>query len=398
MQTLGRIIWLAPDRFDVKPDKSTWLEMSQCLRGLGWTVTILTGRKGSVGDTTDDFGGLVQWIRATDLPFVFRISLLLGMARWLSRNVRSDDIIMMNEDALWLVPHLRRLGVRFVHLDFRTLPVDTHRWKKWLDWLLFWRLTIKWFGRDVDGYSFITERLRKEVEAEFALGAQDHTIWHSGVNLDRFSLKRTGRRPSADSFRLFYHGSISQARGLGLVIQAIALGGMPPNFEFAIVGDGPERGDLERRAVALGVEDQVKFRGFVPYERVVDEIAQADICICPLPDCLEWNVSSPLKVFEYMACAKPMILTPIPAHTDVLGASRFVVWTRGFEPADFHVAILEAVARREALTRAANDAPSLVKDRYEWGAQANILHCYLANRGAQAVAKVGATRSVDART
>ncbi len=46
MQTLGRIIWLAPDRFDVKPDKSTWLEMGRCLRELGWTVTILTGRKG----------------------------------------------------------------------------------------------------------------------------------------------------------------------------------------------------------------------------------------------------------------------------------------------------------------------------------------------------------------
>jgi hypothetical protein len=40
MQTLGRIIWLAPDRFDVKPDKSTWLEMSQCLREFGWKVTV----------------------------------------------------------------------------------------------------------------------------------------------------------------------------------------------------------------------------------------------------------------------------------------------------------------------------------------------------------------------
>ncbi len=92
--------------------------------------------------------------------FVFRISLLLGMARWLSRNAQPDDVVVMNEDALWLVPHLKRLGVRFVHLDFRTLPVDTHRWKKRLDWLLFWRLAIKCFGRRVDGYSFITERLR----------------------------------------------------------------------------------------------------------------------------------------------------------------------------------------------------------------------------------------------
>ena len=76
MQMPGRIIWLAPDRFDVKPDKSTWLEMGQCLRELGWKVTILTGRKGRIDEATDDFGGLIEWISATDFPFVFRISLL----------------------------------------------------------------------------------------------------------------------------------------------------------------------------------------------------------------------------------------------------------------------------------------------------------------------------------
>jgi glycosyltransferase involved in cell wall biosynthesis len=374
MQTLGRIIWLAPDRFDVKPDKSTWLEMSRCLRELGWTVTILTGRKGR-SDTTDDFGGLVEWIPATDLPFVFRISLLLGMARWLSRNARSDDIVMMNEDALWLVPHLRRIGVRFVHLDFRTLPVDTHRWKKQLDGLLFWRLPIKWFGRKVDGYSFITERLRAEVERQFALGAEDYTIWPSGVSLNRFKPRS---RLANGAFQLFYHGSISHKRGLGVVLDAIALGGLPEGFEFVVLGDGIERRELEQQALNLGIQNLVRFVGFVPYERVVDELSQADVCISPLQDRLEWNVSSPLKVFEYMACAKPMILTPIPAHKDVLAVSEFVVWTQGFQPEDFHRAILNAVARRDELTVAAVTGRELVRSRYEWHVLARSLHRYFA--------------------
>ena len=219
----GRIIWLAPDRFDVKPDKSSWIEMGRCLRELGWTVTILTGRKAAIGKTTETFGGIVEWVPATDLPFVFRISLLLGMARWLRCNAKGDDVIIMNEDALWLVPHLRRLNVRFIHLDFRTLPVDTHRWKKRFDRFLFWRIAIKAFGRRVDGYSFITERLRRIVESEFSIGARDHAIWHSGVNLDRFSVGAAKKAGRGDPFTLFYHGSISRTRGLGLVIEAIAL-------------------------------------------------------------------------------------------------------------------------------------------------------------------------------
>src|SRR4051812_35873151 len=231
MQSRRRIIWLAPDRFDGKPDKSTWLEMSRCLRELGWTVTILTGGA-AAADEPPEQRGIVERIAATDLPFVFRISLLRGMQRWLARNASRDDVIVMNEDGLWLVPHLKRLGVRFIHLDFRTLPVDTHRLKKKLDRLLFWRLAVRRFGRAVDGYSFITERLREEVESEFMLGAVDYTIWHSGVNLDRFSTPRADARPVDAVFRLFYHGSISRKRGLGLVIDAIALGGPPRNFEF----------------------------------------------------------------------------------------------------------------------------------------------------------------------
>ena len=126
------------------------------------------------------------------------------------------------------------------------------------------------------------------------------------------------------------------------------MGGLPESFEFLIVGDGPERPELEQLAKALGVETKVRFRGLIPYESVAAEIAKADVCICPLPDRLEWNVSSPLKVFEYMACAKPMILTPIPAHKDVLPASEFVVWTHGFESSDFAERFRSGSASRRA--------------------------------------------------
>lgn len=375
MQTQGRIIWLAPDRFDIKPDKSTWLEMAACLQQLGWTIYILTGSSGRKSPT-DDYNGLVNWIRAVDRPFVFRISLLRGMARWLSQHARQDDVVLMNEDALWLVPHLRRLCVRFIHLDFRTLPVDSHRWKKRLDKLLFWQLALRRFGNRVDGYSFITERLRQAVETEFKLGAENYAIWASGVNLGRFSAKRRESQRD-DGFRLLYHGSISSTRGLGLVIEALALGGLPADFEFVIVGDGPERIDLERQAAALGIQGLVRFRGFVPYEHVVDEISRADVCICPLPNRPEWNVSSPLKIFEYMACAKPMVLTRIPAHEDVLRDAPFVVWTEGFQPRDVHRAILWAIEHHSWLDGEARAAPEIVRSRYEWRVQANVLSSYL---------------------
>ncbi len=374
---LGRIIWLSPDRFDVKPDKSTWLEMGNCLRDLGWQVKILTARTRSSTELGDRYRGLVEWVRPIDLPFLFRVTVLLSMGRWLARNGRSDDIILINEDALWLLPTLRRLGFEFVHLDIRTLPVNLHRLKRRLDWLLFWKIAIHRFGQKVDSYSFITERLRSEVEAEFNLRAKDYAIWHSGVSLEQFCEEEPNTRRTGGIFRLFYHGSVARSRGIGLVIDAIALGRVPENFEFVIVGEGKDKSALQQQAKRLGIERLVHFKGFIPYDKVVHEIAGADICICPLPDRLEWNVSSPLKVFEYMACAKPIILTPIPAHVDALDGAQFVVWTQGFEPADFSRAIVDAAARRDALAVAAATGPDFVRGRYEWRVQAEILHQHL---------------------
>ncbi len=80
------------------------------------------------------------------------------------------------------------------------------------------------------------------------------------------------------------------------------------------------------------------------------EIAKADCGIYPLPDRPEWNVSSPLKVFEYMACGKPIILTPIPAHKDVLGDEGFVIWTKSDKAVDIAEAIMYAMDNRELFT------------------------------------------------
>ena len=374
-----RLVWLTPDRFDLKVDKSTWLEMAACLSRLGWHVRILAGRKGGVRVEGDSYAGLLEWLPAIDLPFLFRITLLLGMVRWLRRSATPHDVVMLNEDALCILPLLRILGIRFVHLDFRSLPVDTHRWKRRLDRFLSWHLPVRWFGRMCDGYSFITERLRTEVEREFALGVLDYVIWQSGVNVARFS-SAVGSRPTRERLRLFYHGSISRKRGLGLVIEALALA--RADIEFVVVGEGADRTALEERARELGIGDRVQFRGLVAYESIADELACADICICPLPDRMEWRVSSPLKVLEYMASAKPMILTPISAHRDVVGDADFVVWTGGYSPSDFGRAISEAIDRFEEISTAAALAPNLVRSRYDWAIQANRLGTYLMRRAA----------------
>lgn len=371
------IIWLTPDRFDLKPNKSPWLEMSKALSRKYHKVTVLTSRSDPAYNFSEE-GVNLAFVKSLDLPFIFRISVLINMFFWILRNSSPENIVILNQDSLLLFPFLKLIGLKKIHLDIRTIPVEIHSIKDRLDRLLYWKIPLRLFGLSPSSYSFITNSLKAQIEKEFGWHIADYTIWQSGVNTEMFFpgiQKEEGRNLK---IRLFYHGSISLNRGVDLVIKAMKeVAETHKDVEFVIVGGGSVLVDLKKLTSDLDLEDVVIFKGFLPYENMASEIAKADICICPLTDRLEWHVSSPIKVFEYMACGKPMILTPILAHKDVAGGFPFVVWAEGYQPEDFAKAIDIAISELSTLKESAKDAAEIIKTQYEWRHQAEKLELHL---------------------
>jgi glycosyltransferase involved in cell wall biosynthesis len=94
------------------------------------------------------------------------------------------------------------------------------------------------------------------------------------------------------------------------------------NFKLLIVGDGNGKTDLEKLSVSLGLENDVIFTGEIPYFDVPSYIAASDICLCPVPPLSIYKVSSPTKLFEYMAMKKPIIANEeIPEQKEVIEKS-----------------------------------------------------------------------------
>lgn len=370
------LYWLDLNRFDLKPDKSTWLEMAAELQELGFDVSILTGfgRKQRQANSTSF---KLLFFRSFDIPLLFRITLQFNILLWLLKNADRRGIVMLTSNNLFIVPILRLFGWNNILLDYRTLPVEVHSFKDKLDRLLYWKLPNVLLEPLVTGHSFITEPLRASVAEEFGKDYPDSVIWTSGVNCVKFQTVSSPKKNS--DFVLFYHGSISLNRGLPVLIDAIAMLNDvdKQRFKLIMVGDGAGMESITRQVRGLNLDKLVEFRGMLAYEEMPHEISKADCCVCPLPDRKEWNVSSPLKVFEYLASSKPVILTPILAHTSIHVEDDYVIWAKGDDARALCDAIHDAMQRIEQLTQAARHAPLLVKERFDWKVQASKLSDYI---------------------
>ena len=93
-----------------------------------------------------------------------------------------------------------------------------------------------------------------------------------------------------------------------------------PNTKFLIVGEGPKRTELEQKAASLDVKENFIFAGKVPYEEVPKYMNSSDVCVILNKSELkkELGGGSAIKLYEYMACGKPVIGTVAQTSFNIL--------------------------------------------------------------------------------
>ncbi len=92
-----------------------------------------------------------------------------------------------------------------------------------------------------------------------------------------------------------------------------------PNTSLLVVGDGPLRSELEHDLRARGVFGNATFTGSLPHEQVAALIRHFDAALAPYPEPSDHAFYfSPLKLFEYMACAVPVVAARIGQIAEVV--------------------------------------------------------------------------------
>jgi glycosyltransferase involved in cell wall biosynthesis len=79
------------------------------------------------------------------------------------------------------------------------------------------------------------------------------------------------------------------------------------SFYCVIIGTGDAVDDLKRLAHELRIDDYVWFTGFIPEQDLLRYLSTADICVAPDPSSPLNDVSTWIKIMEYMALGKPIV-------------------------------------------------------------------------------------------
>jgi glycosyltransferase involved in cell wall biosynthesis len=139
----------------------------------------------------------------------------------------------------------------------------------------------------------------------------------NGVDLRAFKPSEEAGMSKSDSkkLRLVYVGSVDEWLDLGSVVKAIAnvkADGLL--VSLTVVGGSHGNNYLDQIKALVkshGLEEDVVFEGFVPYDKIPEYINAADVAVAPYRNILKNDVT-PLKVLEYLACRKIVLCTKIP--------------------------------------------------------------------------------------
>ena len=79
------------------------------------------------------------------------------------------------------------------------------------------------------------------------------------------------------------------------------------DVHFTCVGGGPGLPGLRKMVVEKGLEDTVNFTGRVPDAQLLETLSTADVCVNPDKPCEMNDISTMIKIMEYMALGKPIV-------------------------------------------------------------------------------------------
>jgi glycosyltransferase involved in cell wall biosynthesis len=298
-------------------------DLAQYLREHGHHVVLLhAGRTVLLRSRTTPHGYQAYWLRfcfpfAAPRPVISSIAFVLFF-----------PFILLQ--LLWLI---RRHHIQIVNIHF---PIDNLFYLALCRRLLPIRLVTSVHGSDAfpggdprraysRAFRFLlrasdlivlpSDAYRKKIVQIFPDLGQKAIFIHNGVNAWRFGsgpLDDDGaRKRQRDILCIAY---LMEVKGVDLLIRAVpAVFATDETLRLVLVGEGPQRGELERLASALGIQERTEFLGSQQPDAVARLLQRCEVLAVP-----SRAESFGIVVIEAMASRKPVVAAAVGGIPEII--------------------------------------------------------------------------------
>ncbi len=162
-------------------------------------------------------------------------------------------------------------------------------------------------------------------------------------------------------------GNLAPWQGIDILIEsALRLLIRMERLKFLIVGDGVMKPRLLTRVTEQGFGQAFIFTGMMSYETVPLLINVADICVAPfIAQRNKETGVSPLKVFEYLACGKPVIASRIEG-LEVIERTGVGILVEPQDSADLESALVKLLNDPQLCEEMGRRGLEVAREEFSW--------------------------------
>jgi len=208
----------------------------------------------------------------------------------------------------------------------------------------------------------------------------------NGIDFKRFSKKINSSRlvenyGLKNKKILLTVASLIKMKGIDLVIKSLPeVLGKVPDAAYIIVGDGPERNNLEDLAIKLGLKEKVIFAGSLKYpsERLLEFYAASDLFILP-----SYKVKDDPRIecfgivfLEAMASGKPVIGTDSGGIKEVIADNKTGLLVQQGNIKNLSAAIIQILSNKTLAEKFGNAGIKHAK-KFDWAITAEKYSSYI---------------------
>ncbi|MEM8757568.1 MAG: glycosyltransferase [Planctomycetota bacterium] len=154
-------------------------------------------------------------------------------------------------------------------------------------------------------------------------GAQRLVTLHDISQLDVGSLRSTGwlreKLGITSGVVVVYCGNLQPYQGVDLLVEATKVAADDDADIHTVIagGDDDHIAEYEAKCTRIGIHQRVRFIGRWPADKLGDLLIEGDILAAPRIR----GINTPQKVFPYLHTGKPVIVTDLPTHSQILDQS-----------------------------------------------------------------------------